>query len=763
MTGSTPDERWTRVRNLFERACALEEPERDDLLAEEEPEVRSEVMRLLDLDAQASTSLERVAADAIAETSWAATLAPGQRVGPYRLVRVLGSGGMGVVFEAEEESPHRRVALKTLRAEAYTPELLGRFANEVQLLARLEHPGIARVFASGTFERAERECPYYTMELVEDARTLLGYADHEGLDLRARLELLLQALSAVEHGHRKGVIHRDLKPGNLLVDPGGHVKVIDFGLARPSDPLALGAVPLQTEAGQVLGTLAYMSPEHVGGRPGEVDTQSDVYSLGCILCELLSGRPPHELAELPLRAALERIEGEDPRPPAELPAELRWVIARACARERARRYAGVAELSEDLRRYLRREPVQAAPPSRIYALRTLARRHRGLLAGVGAVVVALGIGLAQARSEARVAREARAEAELEAAVANEVSGFLADLFTGMNAYSNGAEARVSEVLKVAAERLPDVAREDARVILSALVGQGYLNLGDLASAEPYLSEAFERGAELFAGDSVHRLRNEILWADWLEQTGRYAESRELTIDLLARGASVLERRDLFYARYNLAVCDSRLGNHVDAEEVFRGLLKREMEAKESWTRVINLTHRLASEISFQDRTEEARTVFREALDQCGRMPGNELYAATIQMDLAHVQRRLGELDDAQRLLDLAGTAFERHDAPVSNRILCELGRAAVQLDFDDVDAAGEALEQAFVLLEQVHGTTRMHVHVGLVDAQVLAAEGDAQGAREAAEEALSLALELAGEGSPLVAEARDVLGRLESD
>jgi tetratricopeptide (TPR) repeat protein len=624
----------------------------------------------------------------------------------------------------------------------------------VQLLARLEHPGIARVYATGTFERAGERCPYYTMELVEDAHTLLEHAERRGLALAERLALFLQACDAVAYGHRRGVIHRDLKPGNLLVDGRGRLAVIDFGLARPNDPQAFATQPLHTRAGLVFGTLPYMSPEHVCGRPFEIDTQSDVYSLGCILCELIGGRPPHELLDVPIRTALERIEREDPRLPDGMPRELAWIVGRAVARERSRRYASAGALADDLRRYLAGEPVDAAPPSRVYALRGFARRHRGLFAAVVAVVLALAVGLVRTRSEAGAAQGARADAEIEAAVAGAVSTFLASLFTDLHAFSGGADARIVDFLPAAADRLAEVERNDARAILTSLVGQGYMNLGDLAAAEPHLADAVEIGARAFAPDSIHRLRIEMLWADWLEQSGRYLESRDLSADVLARGGKALEERDRFYVRYNLALCESRLGRHAEAESIFRDMLEHDLEIGASRARAVNLSHRLAGEISSQGRNAEARAAYENALAHCEDRPDLALYAATIRMDLAQVLHELGELDEAVRLLDLAGAAFAANDAPPTNRVLCALNRVQILLDLGDTAAAGDALRAAQRHADELHATTRVHAYLAVMQARVLAAHGDLRAAEAAGERALALAVELAGPEGELANDVR---------
>jgi serine/threonine protein kinase len=216
-----------------------------------------------------------------------------ERIGRYRIRCVLGEGGMGTVFEAEQEQPRRTVALKVVRSEFMTPELLRRFAYESQVLGRLQHPGIAQIYEAGTVtDDRGHTVPFFAMELVR-GQSLTSHAEQHRLGTRERLELVAQVCDAIEHAHQKGVIHRDLKPANILVDGTGAPKVLDFGVARATDRDVQQST-LQTDVGQIVGTLEYMSPEQLGGNPHELDTRSDVYALGVIAYELVARRHPYD-------------------------------------------------------------------------------------------------------------------------------------------------------------------------------------------------------------------------------------------------------------------------------------------------------------------------------------------------------------------------------------------------------------------------------------------------------------------------------------
>ena len=396
--------------------------------------------------------------EAPTEPAAAPGTAPGEpmpeRIGDFTVVELLGTGGMGAVYLAEQREPiHRRVAVKVIKAGLCTPEVLARFEAEREALALMSHPAIAAVLDAGTTDDGR---PFVVMEYVPGIR-ITDYCDRHRLDLRHRLELFREVCSAVQHAHQKGIVHRDLKPNNVLVaedDGQPRVKVIDFGLAKALHG-RLTDVTLVTQFGMLLGTPAYMSPEQVQPSPLDVDTRTDVYSLGVLLYELLTGALPFDPAGVREEAVAELrhllLELEPTRPSQRLQAlgsdavelaqhrntdvgslqrllrdDLDWIVLRALERDRSRRYQSASELAADIDRHLRHEPVSAGPPSALYRIRKLARRHRttavaGALAVVALVSGAIVSGVLFVRAE-----QARREADGHRRVA-EWRGYVAEI------------------------------------------------------------------------------------------------------------------------------------------------------------------------------------------------------------------------------------------------------------------------------------------------------------------------------------------------
>ncbi len=343
------------------------------------------------------------------------------------ILGLLGEGGMGTVYEAEQDSPRRPVALKVVRPGLASPALLKRFTHEAQILGRLHHPGIAQVYEAGLADDGQ---PFFAMEFIRGL-PLDEYANRHGLDLAARVGLVARVCDAVQHAHDQGVIHRDLKPANILVEETGQPKVLDFGVARATDADLLTAAGL-TRTGQLLGTPNYMSPEQVTADPAAIDHRADVYALGVILFELAAHRLPYRLEDRPLAEAARLILEQDPPRLGSIDPELRGdvetIVAKALEKDPARRYPSAADLAADLRRWLAHEPILARPPSALYHLRKFARRHTGLVGGVVATGVALVLGLVgtilfavgearqrgQAEHNARQAIDEKREAQFQA-------------------------------------------------------------------------------------------------------------------------------------------------------------------------------------------------------------------------------------------------------------------------------------------------------------------------------------------------------------
>lgn len=363
----------------------------------------------------------------------------GTRIGRYKLVRKLGEGGCGAVYLAEQEEPvQRRVALKIIRVGMETRSVVARFEAERQALAMMDHPNIARVFDAGATERG---LPYFVMELVRGVR-ITEFADQHALGVRERIALGIEVCHAIQHAHQKGIIHGDIKPSNIMVarhDGVAVPKVIDFGIARATEA-RLGDKMFATAFAQLIGTPAYMSPEQAEMTGRDIDTRSDIYSLGVLLYELLTGRTPFDpkeltalgldglrrtlretepprpsakLATLPpvnLEAVAEARRDSPPRLIARLRSDLDWIVMKALEKDRARRYETANGLAMDLQRHLNHEPVVARPPSRLYRLLKLVRRNRGVFAAGGAVVLALVAGFGTSTWLFLMERDARQRA-----------------------------------------------------------------------------------------------------------------------------------------------------------------------------------------------------------------------------------------------------------------------------------------------------------------------------------------------------------------
>ncbi len=417
------------VEALFQQTADLDPERRSAFLDEHcagDPDLRAAVEELLHFDAKAQSAPDFLRSPAADVRAALPTTAPGfvpASLGRYRVVRRLGEGGMGTVYEAEQDDPRRTVALKIMRPGQDSPDLRKRFAQEARILGRLHHVGIAQVYDAGATEDGRL---YFAMEFIRGLR-LDEHVRRHAPDARARLELMARVCDAVQHAHEQGVIHRDLKPANILVDETGQPKVLDFGVAHATGAGLLDS-SAHTRTGQLIGTLGYMSPEQVSADRQAIDARSDVYTLGVILYELLADRLPYRPDHLPIPEVVRVIQEVEPSRLGsvnrQFRGEIETIVAKALEKDKARRYPSVGELAEDLRHYLAHEPIRARPASALYKIRKFVGRHKGLVAGSAVVFAALLaatiislLAARDARQSARLARSQAYQARLAAAIA----------------------------------------------------------------------------------------------------------------------------------------------------------------------------------------------------------------------------------------------------------------------------------------------------------------------------------------------------------
>jgi len=381
-----------------------------------------------------------------------------ERIASFRLLGVIGVGGMGKVYLAMQDRPRRHVALKVMKGAAVSEQALRRFEFEAELLARLVHPGIAQIYEAGAWDDGDGAEPYFAMEYVPSARSMTAFCRERKLERRAIVEMMIAVCDAVGFGHGKGIIHRDLKPGNILVGSKGRIKIIDFGVARSTD--SDKSVTMQTDVHAIVGTLQYMAPEQCTGDVLDLDTSADVYALGITLYQLLTGQLPYEVSGQPLTSAIrivaetvpERIGTIDKS----LAGDLDVIVQKSLAKDRAERYRTASEFGDDLRRWLNDEPISAAPPTLMVLVRRAIRRNKGLVAaaaGMAAlVVISIVVGgfALVARNDALAAKADTLQAEKDllqeqakkrAMVGDLITFFMRDSFDAIAVLANSQEAR----------------------------------------------------------------------------------------------------------------------------------------------------------------------------------------------------------------------------------------------------------------------------------------------------------------------------------
>jgi serine/threonine protein kinase/Tfp pilus assembly protein PilF len=613
---------------------------------------------------------------------------PGDRIGRYKLLQQIGEGGCGVVYMAEQEEPvRRRVALKVIKLGMDTKSVIARFEAERQALALMDHPSIAKVFDAGATQTGR---PYFVMELVRGIK-ITDYCDENNLSTEERLKLFTEVCQAIQHAHQKGIIHRDIKPSNILVtvdEPGspGSPKVIDFGIAKATTGQRLTEKTVFTAFEQFIGTPAYMSPEQAMMTSLDIDTRTDIYALGVLLYELLTGRTPFNAEELMaggldamrqilleqepvspstrlstmLAAELTTVAVHRRAEPARLGTLLRgdldWIVMKALEKDRKRRYETANGLAADIQRHLNNEPIAARPPSTAYRFQKMVRRNRLAFAAASAITAALVMGLGISTWMFFREKEALQKAHIEAVKSQQVAQFLKNMLEGVQpSVALGRDTvMLREILDNTADRLGKnlKGQPEAEAELRTVLGLTYLKLEESGKAEGMHREALRlrksllgETNELVAASLNNLSRVLISRNQWPEAEAMARQS--LAINRVLHGK---EHPDVALSLYVLASALQRQGKLAEAETFHREALAMRKKFLGDDPDVASSLNNLAIVLRDLGRKAEAETTLREALALQKRLFGNDHPDVAVSLThLSAVLRDRGNLPEAESM------------------------------------------------------------------------------------------------------------------
>ncbi len=738
--------RYQEVRAVFHEVCELSGAEYESRLSQlcgDDTQLRESVQMLVDAASQSDP--KQLDPEAFNRSQ------PLPEIEGFRIIQLLGEGGMGTVYEAEQLQPARRVALKVLRMGYSSQKMVRRFQREAEVLARLKHNGIAQIYEVSFDD--ETGVPYITMELVEGP-TLSKYIQDKQPPIAERIQSAIEICDAIEHAHQRGVIHRDIKPSNILIDQSGMPKVLDFGIARITES-DVRAVTLNTEVGQILGTLAYMSPEQASGDPTQIDLRSDVYSLGVVIFEMLSGSLPHDTAAASLPEAINIIRNQDPSRIGTLKTKLRGdidtILSKALERDPDRRYQSVSELGADLRRHLANQPIQARPPSVVYQLSKFTRRNKGLVASLSVIFVLLSIGVVSLSYALQRESAARQEAETSLERANAAYLFLEGIFEGLS--PKETEGRDTELLLSMLDRAADDARTEidlpaVRAEMLTIIARTYNSVFEYGEASKLLTESLQIMENETSPDEGLVFSTKELLATAFHKLGDFEQADSIFRELI-------EDARVHHPESQLATTLRQYSEFTMDDGRFDEALDAVQEAIELSPEVALIDHgRLMQQqgavLRRLGRYQEANDSYLKALGYFEES-GADLERSIALNSLAIIARRDHRPEDAERYYLQSMAVREQVDPrtnPDTAATLANLGRLYAGLE--RYEQAQLVLDQSISQLTELFGADHVNIiYPAVTLAETLSKTGEHSRAMESILRARSIAMNVFPDGHPL--------------